>query len=226
MKDLNDLENFALTSHSLQAVHLPKAQNVLMSAFKESAHQPKNILALNENWATVFLREQGLNVSLFSNNTQNEKYDTILALDETLCKFSTESQQKQAIINLLNCLTDNGLMLVSLRDYRNGNFHRRPLGDTVLNEIDGEEYVTVEVNYHPSHDKQSWNQKMYLIKNHTELQLLNCGDRRTLYFKQLAKYSNDIPNIKFGVYKDLFWKGTWRRTPEHLVYIKKDQRLA
>jgi hypothetical protein len=146
--------------------------------------------------------------------------DKVLALDETLCRFSNEVLQKQSITSLLTLLAPQGLLLVSLRDYRNGNFHRRPLGDTVINEIDGEEYVTVEVNQHGSHDKQSWNQKMYFIKNHKDLQVINCGDRRTLYFKQLAKYCNDFGITNFGIYKEIFWRNTWRRTPEHLAWIK------
>lgn len=220
MKDLKDLDNFALTSPGLQATHLSKAQSTIMAAFKESAHQPKEILSVNENWASLFLKEQGLDVTLLADVNNNKKYDTILALDETLCRFSNESAQKQSINALLNLLTPKGLLLVSLRDYRNGNFHRRPLGDTVINEIDGEEYVTVEVNHHGSNDKQAWNQKMYFIKNHKELQVINCGDRRTLYFKQLAKYCNDFGITNFGIYKEIFWRGTWRRTPEHVAWIK------
>lgn len=222
MKDLKDLDNFALTSPSLQSLYLPKAQTVVMAAFKESSHRPKEILSLNENWGSLFLKEQGLSVTLLSEVNPNKKYDTILALDETLCRFSNELQQKQAINNLLDILAPKGLMLVSIRDYRNGNFHRRPLGDTVLNEIDGEEYVTVEVNHHKTHDKQSWEQKMYFIKNHQDLKIINCGDRRTLYFKQLAKYSNDFKDVKFGIYKEIFWRSTWRRTPEHIAWIMKD----
>jgi hypothetical protein len=220
MKDLKDLDNFALTSHSLQSVYLPKAQTTIMAAFKEASHQPKEVLSVNENWGSLFLKEQGLNVSLLSEVDNNKKYDTILALDETLCRFSNEVLQKQSITSLLTLLAPQGLLLVSLRDYRNGNFHRRPLGDTVINEIDGEEYVTVEVNQHGSHDKQSWNQKMYFIKNHKDLQVINCGDRRTLYFKQLAKYCNDFGITNFGIYKEIFWRNTWRRTPEHLAWIK------
>lgn len=222
MKDLKDLDDFALTSPSLQSNYLSKSQSIIMAAFKEANHKPKEILSLNENWATIFLKEQGLSVTLLSEARNNKKYDTVLALDETLCRFSNENAQKQAVLNLLNLLEPQGLMLVSLRDYRNGNFHRRPLGDTVLNELDGEDFITVEVNQHQNHDKQAWYQKMYLIKNHQELQVIDCGDRRTLYFKQLAKYINDHNQTnKFGIFKEIFWRGTWRRTPEHIAWIKK-----
>ena len=220
MKDLKDIDNFALTSPSLQSLYLSKAQTTIMAAFKESNHHPKEVLSINENWATIFLKEQGLSVTLLHEVTGNKKFDTILALDETLCRYTNEISQKQGITQLLNLLSPKGLMLVSLRDYRNGNFHRRPLGDTVLNEIDGEEYVTVELNHHTTHDKQSWNQKMYFVKNHKDLQIINCGERRTLYFKQLAKYASDFGNTKFGIYKEIFWRGTWRRTPEHIAWIK------
>lgn len=220
MKDLRDLDSFALTSPSLHSIMIPKAQATIMAAFRESRHSPKEILSVNENWATQFLREQGLSVTILSEADKNKKYDTIIAVDETLCRYSSESLQKQGISTLLGFLAADGLMLVSLRDYRNGNFHRRPLGDTVLNVIDSEDIVTVEINQLSEQDKQSWNQKMYYIKNNAEFQTLNCGDRRTLYFKQLAKYCSDHGVNGFGVYKDIYWRGTWRRTPEHLAWIK------
>ena len=218
MKDLKDLDSFALSSPSLHSILIPKAQATIMTAFKELKHSPKNILTVTENWASLFLREQGLSVTTLS-ESKAQKYDTILALDETLCRYQSESAQKQGIVNLLGYLEPNGLMLVSLRDYRNGNFHRRPLGDTVLNQIDSEDVVTVEVNTLHQQDKQAWNQKMFYIKNGTEFQTLNCGDRRTLYFKQLAKYCNDFGVAKFGLFKDIHWHGTWRRTPEHIAWI-------
>lgn len=220
MKDLKDLDSFALTSPNLHSLLVPKAQSTIMAAFKESKHSPKEILSVTENWATIFFREQGLSVTLLSEVDKNKKYDTILALDEALCRYSSEALQKQGITNLLGYLDNNGMMLVSLRDYRNGNFHRRPLGDTVLNVIDSEDIVTVEVNQLDQQDKQAWNQKMYYIKNNVEFQIVNCGDRRTLYFKQLAKYCADFGVSSFGIYKDIYWRGTWRRTPEHLAWIK------
>lgn len=221
MKDLKDLDSFALTSPNLHSIMIPKAQATVMAAFKESKHAPKEILSVNENWATLYLREQGLSVTLLSDADKNKKYDTILAFDETLCRFNGEANQKQGITNLLGHLAPTGLMLVSLRDYRNGNFHRRPLGDTVLNIIDSEDIITVEVNQLNEQDKQSWNQKMYFIKNNSEFILINCGERRTLYFKQLAKYCTDYGISSFGIFKELFWRGTWRRTPEHIAWIRK-----
>jgi hypothetical protein len=220
MKDLKDLDSFALSSPTLHSTLIPRAQKTVMACFKELKHSPKEVLSVNENWATLFLKEQGLSVTLLNDVDKTKKYDTILGLDETLCRYSSESLQKNGIVSLLNYLDKDGLMLVSLRDYRNGNFHRRPLGDTVLNVIDSEDVVTVEVNIHHPQDKQAWNQKMYYIKNGTEFQTLNCGDRRTLYFKQLAKYCSDYGVSKFGFFKDIHWLGTWRRTPEHIAWIK------
>lgn len=220
MNDLKDLDSFALSSPTLHSTLIPRAQTTIMSCFRELKHSPKDILSINENWATLFLKEQGLSVTLLNDVDKTKKYDTILGLDETLCRYSSEAAQKQGIVSLLNYLDTNGLMLVSLRDYRNGNFHRRPLGDTVLNVIDSEDIVTVEVNMLSPQDKQAWNQKMFYIKNGVEFQTLNCGDRRTLYFKQLAKYCNDFGTSQFGVFKDIHWHGTWRRTPEHVAWIK------
>lgn len=220
MKDLKDLDSFAFSSPALLAQNLPKAKSIVLSALKQTSHQPKEVLSVTESWASLLLREQGLNVTLLSETTEGKKYDTIIAFDEVMCRYRSEQAQKQAIISLMNFLSPNGLALISLRDYRNGHFHCRPLGDTVLNDIDGEEFITVEVNHHDAQDKQSWNQKMYLIKNHTDFSVIHCGDRRTLYFKQMAKYCSDAGFKNFGVFKDIFWRGTWRRTPEHIAWIK------
>lgn len=220
MKDLKDLDSFAFSSPALLAQNLPKAKTIVLSALKQTSHQPKEVLSVTESWASLLLREQGLNVTLLSETSEEKKYDTIIAFDEVMCRYRSEQAQKQSITSLMNFLSPNGLALVSLRDYRNGHFHRRPLGDTVLNDIDGEEFITVEVNQHDAQDKQSWNQKMYLIKNHMDFSVIHCGDRRTLYFKQMAKYCSDAGFKNFGVFKDIFWRGTWRRTPEHIAWVK------
>lgn len=220
MKDLKDLDSFAFSSPSMQAANISKSVSVMLAAFKEANHSPKNVLAVGESWAAMGLREQGLSVTYLSEAKPGEKFDTILAIDEVMCRFRSESQQKQAIVSMLGYLQPGGLALISLRDYRNGHFHRRPLGDTVMNIIDGEELITVEVNHHDPIDKQAWNQKMFIIQNQRIFSSINCGDRRTLYFKQLAKYCADIGLTQFGVFKDIFWRGSWRRTPEHIAWIR------
>jgi len=221
MKDLKDLDLFAFTSTGLQSQYINKAQSTIIDAFKKLNHHPKNVLTINESWASIALRDQGLDVSTVSEIKADSKFDTILMLDESVCKYPSENTQKQDILKMLSYLDTNGKAFFSFRDFRNGNYHRRPLGDTVINTIDGEDFVTLEINEQIGHDKQAWNQKMYLIKNHNEFSTIDCGQRRTLYFKQLAKYSFDAGFTDFGVFKELFWKGTWRRTPEHIAWISK-----
>ena len=221
MKTLKDLEQFAFTSSTMEATNLTRAKNLILSTFKTLSHQPKKVLSLNQNWAAKALEEQGLLIRYYNEIDNTERgFDTVLALDEATCNFKTETEQKIGIANILSLVGANGLVLFSLRDYRNGHFHKRPLGDTVVNSIDGEEFVTVEVNKLDPTDKQAWEQFLYVVKNGSEFYNIPCGDKRTLYFKQLANYCSTSGSTGFGVAKDIYWRGNWRRTPENIIWAK------
>lgn len=210
------------TDDKLREFYLPKAKDIAVSAFKELGHTPKNILSTHRNWMSETLKDQGLNVTLVQelNGFDMELFDTLLALDESFTQAASEAAQKTSIMNFMKHKETGSLMLSSMRDYRNSNCHRRPINDSVMNEVHSEKWVTVEVNNLNAADIQAWDKNYYLIRNDKEFNLIDCGPHRTLYFKQLAKYCADAGSTNFGIMKNTFWKGTFRRGHEHIAWTK------
>lgn len=218
INNLGELNNLAFSCQNIIEYQTNKSKTVLNEIFKNLKHNPKNVYSVSPSWASMYLIEQGLNVDF--EPQIGKKYDTLLAFDEVFTHYKDEQSQKIGITKNTGLMASNGIMLASLRDYRNNNFHRRPLGDTVINDINGESFITVEVNNLDQIDKQVWQQQLYVIQNGSEYYNLNCGLRRTLYFKQLAKYCADAGSKDFGVFKELFWRGMWRRVPEHIAWSR------
>ena len=69
-------------------------------------------------------------------------------------------------------------------------------------------------------DRSSWKTTVYGI-NQTSNQLETYGtfNRRTMYFKQLAKFSLDAGANNFLVHKNLMYKGLTKRNYEHVISI-------
>lgn len=206
--------------HNQRRFHLARSKETYDSISKHINLYPAKILALHRSWMSEMLIDCGHNVIFPNNIVAGQKFDLILAVDEMLTREDDEITQRKHIMQLLSLLAPQGVFLASLRDYRNSHCHRKPLGDSCLNILQGQKLATVEVNVPDDHDKQLWKQQLYVIKNDTEFSCLDIGSRRTLYFKQLAKYCLDAGITDFGVIKDVYWRSHLRRTPEHITWAR------
>jgi dihydrodipicolinate synthase/N-acetylneuraminate lyase len=70
-------------------------------------------------------------------------------------------------------------------------------------------------------DRNSWNSTVYEIAN---AKLVTAGpfNRRTMFFKQLAKFSADAGAIGFSVHKNLMYKSLIKKNYEHVISIRFD----
>lgn len=219
MYTLETLNNRFYNDPHQRSFYLQKAE-ALYKDVNEHIQDPQRILSLGRSWLSEYLLENDIEVVTPAQVEANDKFDLIIALDEVLTRDSDELSQKKHIMQAVGLLNSNGILLSSLRDYRNTNCHRRPLGDTCYNTLGDETIVTVEINELNPKDKQSWIQQIHVVSNNEEFVCIDAGPRRTLYFKQLAKYCADSGADKFGIIKDVFWKGHLRRTPEHVAYAR------
>lgn len=217
MNSFDDFANVVWADNNIRENAVDRAQRQLTKIFYELNHRPDNVLSLTKNAASFSLEESGKTV--FYNN-DCEPVDTLLGLDEAFTYCDSEDQQRQYIYSCVKKLKKDGLLLCSVRDYRNNPFHKRPLGDTGYIITSSNNFVVVEVNSLSNNNNQQWNQLNYVIdvgKNTVELDL---GNRRTLYFKQLAKYCHDAGCKQFGVIREQFWRSPWRRSMEHIAWAR------
>jgi hypothetical protein len=203
----NSVSNFAIK----------KAKNQLSQIFLELNHTPKHVINLGyTNAASISLEASGISVD----SEPKKKYDTVLALDEYFTYVDSEDDQKQLVTNATKLLTPGGILLASVRDYRNNPVHKRNLGDSSYININNTHYVVVEINRPDLLNNQAWHQTNFVIENDDAATAYELGDRRTLYFKQLAKYCNDAGCKQFGVLKEQFWKSPWKRSMEHIAWSR------
>ena len=194
-----------------------KAKKQLSQIFLELAHTPKHVLNLGHaNAGSIALEQNGI----FVDYAATKKYDTILAFDEYFTYSDNEAHQRKLIEDSVALLNPGGVLLTSIRDYRNNSVHKRNLGDSSYVNINNTHYVVVEINRPKPTDIQSWSQTNFVIENDDAAIAYELGNRRTLYFKQLAKYCNDAGCKQFGVLKEHFWKSPWRRSMEHIAWSR------
>ena len=68
-------------------------------------------------------------------------------------------------------------------------------------------------------DRQAWIQENFIIHNE-KLYICETYKRRTMYFKQLAKFSSDLGSTHFSVDKKNMYKPAFSKTFEYVVTIK------
>lgn len=201
--------------------HLQKAAETYDGIAAQLGWTGGSVLALGRSWLSEHLINLGRKVIFPNEITAASKFSMILALDEILTKEEHEQDQRKHITQLVNLLDHDGLFIASLRDFRNSNCHRRPLGDACINNLGHHKIVSQEVNDISANDKQAWTQKLYITIDDRDFHCMRLGKRRTLYFKQLAKYCLDAEVPNFGVLKDLYWRNHLRRSPEHIIYARR-----
>jgi len=218
---IDELNQAFYGDRSYKNLYMPKAKQIYDSILDQIGLRPKSILCLTRTWISEYLQESDKDVMFPNTITNNDGFDLILGFDEVLTRERNESDQKKLIQQIMQLVKPNGYLIASLRDYRNTNCHRRPLGDSIFARLNDDDVITVEVNGLDRHEKQAWRQKLHVIVNDSEFVCLDLGHRRTLYFKQMAKYCMDAGASDFSVSKDLHWSNHLRRIPEHLAFARK-----
>jgi len=148
--------------------------------------------------------------------SNGETYDYIIAPDEYFVQFGSEEDQVKEIYKLCNIATKG--VYTTLKDYRNMHASQRFFQEPFeVKQDDGDSIIIRKREWNKT-DKQCWIQREYIIKND---KLIVCDpiDCRTMYFKQLAKFSSDAGASKFQVEKKQMYKPLFSKTFEYIVYI-------
>ena len=166
---LDELNDLFFSDNNQRKFYLQKAAELIDAAMSEIGCQPKKVLALRRSWVSDLLIKRGLSLTVLPEKIDlTDRYDLILALDEVLTREADESSQKKLIMQILGMLAPGGVMLASLRDYKNTNCHRRPLGDSSFNQLGKDSLVVSEVNELDMHDKQRWYQKLHVVAHDSD----------------------------------------------------------
>ena len=192
----------------------PNAKTVLFTGFNPIA----TILA--DHYDVTVISETVIdssNIKQVSNILDvTRQFDIVVALDEYFTYGDSEVAQRELLDQVAK--VTNGWLITTLQDYKNFAPHKK-------NQIDasyvsnGNNYIMLESNVADKTDKQLWYHYRFCIKNHSELVTIGPAARRTMYFKQLAKYSSDANSKQYVIQKNLLYKGFFSRNFEHIITV-------
>jgi hypothetical protein len=160
-----------------------------------------------------WLRSQGILVNKFD---QPRKFDVIIAFDEYLTFTDNEDHQKNKIESL--CKLANNLIITTIKDYKNQEFKDREYSQPSIIKSNGKLTAYTEIHDWDIRDKNAFTTALYQLSG-KESVCCDVFNRRTLYFKQLAKFSSDAGAENFLVHKNLMYKSLIKKNYEHVVSI-------
>jgi len=151
---------------------------------------------------------------LFVEPDFNNRYDAVIAADEYLTFATDEDNQKEILANI--CDLTKILLIVTLGDYKNMSENNRDYSDP-------QGYKTKDgfVTYLEKHSrgKSNFSTKVYEIDNEDNFTVYGPVARRIMYFKQLARQTEDNKAIKFLFQKNMMYKGMLKKSYEHIISI-------
>lgn len=179
------------------------------------------VLLLEQNFDCIVVADQGLKYSWQSSSKFVDKIsdvkvkvDLTLALDEYFTFAHSEQEQRQ-LLDEIKKITD-GYLITSLQDYKNNAIHKR-------NHVDAQlinDTVILQKNIIDKNNRQNWQTNIYFIENQSDLTVIGSCDRRTMYFKQLAKYSADIGGTNYIVQNNMLYRGFFSKSYEHIITVQ------
>jgi hypothetical protein len=152
---------------------------------------------------------------------QRKEFDVVVALDEYFT-FASNDKMQQDQIGLF-CSLARDFVISTLRDYKNQDYKDREYSQPVLSRNGNSKHTYLESHDWDIKDRSIWKTTVYEIdQTSNELTAYGAFDRRTMYFKQLAKFSLDSGANNFMVHKNLMYKSLVKKNYEHVISITFD----
>ena len=148
---------------------------------------------------------------------QGIKFDYVIGPDEILTYANDENEQKQ-MLSMISKIADKSF-ITTIKDYKNMYSNQRYFEEPFVLRTDKGDAIVVRKREWDQVDRQAWIQENFIIHNE-KLYICETYKRRTMYFKQLAKFSRDLGSTHFSVDKKNMYKPAFSKTFEYVVTIK------
>jgi len=170
--------------------------------------------------AQTYLKDQGIKFNYIdsANLTKYHKqFQCVIAMDEYFTFADSDQAQQDKIAKI--CDLASAFVVSTVRDYKNQDYKDREFSQPA-NVRDGKNTrIFLENDEWDLQDRTRWNTMVYEIEG-ASLKTYGTFDRRTMYFKQLAKFSMDAGAVNFLVHKNLMYKSLIKKNYEHVVSIQ------
>ena len=139
--------------------------------------------------------------------------------DEYFTYADSDADQQNKIKMICDLATH--FVISTIRDYKNQDFKDREFSSPIAVRNSGKSLMYLESHEWDQKDRSRWNSLVHEIDRDTgNTNTYGPFDRRTMYFKQLAKFSIDAGAMNFQVHKNLMYKSLIKKNYEHVVSIQ------
>ena len=217
-----------------------KKQEILDSVYRFHNLVPTSILFVGFNPTIISCKAKTIAVTAVSQEAQDyltkhgvkfqyiplenlteykKQFEAVIALEEFFTFAESDQDQQNMVRTICNTATD--FVISTLRDYKNQDFKDREFSQPALVRNNGTSKIYNEFHDWDLKDRAVWNTMVYEVENPTNaLTTYGLFQRRTMYFKQLAKFSMDSGASDFLVHKNLMYKSLIKKNYEHVISIR------
>lgn len=149
----------------------------------------------------------------------HKAFQCVIAMEEYFTFADSDQEQQDKIAKICNLAT--AFVVSTLRDYKNQDYKDREFSQPSSVRNSGSQKIFLESHDWDLKDRTLWNTMVYEVSNpENSLKSYGVFNRRTMYFKQLAKFSMDAGAVNFLVHKNLMYKSLIKKNYEHVVSIQ------
>lgn len=172
--------------------------------------------------AQQFLKAQGVNFNFIDRADLpkfSKQFQAVIAMDEYFTFAKSDQEQQTKISEICSLATD--FVVSTVRDYKNQDFKDRDFSLPVGVRNGSNVRIFLESHDWDLKDRTRWNTMVYEIdETANSMKSYGVFERRTMFFKQLAKFSMDAGAVNFLVHKNVMYKGLLKKNYEHVVSIQ------
>jgi len=145
-----------------------------------------------------------------------KQFNWVVATDEYFTFAKTEQEQLDKIKSVSDLAKD--VIVTTLRDYKNQDFRDREFSQPLAVHAHNDTKIFLEYHHYDYNDKNAWSTTVYEMQGQNTV-VTGPFDRRSMFFKQMAKFSIDAGAREFYVHKNLMYKSLIKKNYEHVISI-------
>lgn len=145
-----------------------------------------------------------------------KQFNWVVATDEYFTFANSEQEQTDKIQTV--CGLAKNVVVTTLRDYKNQDFRDREFSQPLAVHAQNDTKVFLEYHKHNFNDKNAWDTTVYSMHG-ANTTTHGPYARRSMFFKQMAKFSIDAGAKEFYVHKNLMYKSLIKKNYEHVISI-------
>ena len=219
---------------------IARKQEILNGVYRVENLDPTSVLFVGFNPAILSCKAKTLAVTEISDQAQaflkskgvkftyidpakldqyRKSFDCVIAMDEYLTFAHSDQEQQTAITRICNLAT--AFVISTIRDYKNMDFKDREFSQPVILRNGSTTKIFLENHNWDMKDRTLFDTMVYEIDEpNNNFASYGVFQRRTMFFKQLAKFSMDAGAVNFLVHKNLMYKSLIKKNYEHVVSIQ------